>query len=313
MACITNMPRTHYIGVSAGGDFEADPVLDITKKLAIVSNSHVWTPEFVEDDSHRGTIWTPSEGVVYNRGMGSGPVVLRPRANDFRTLLPLLIGGTFSTNTITPGIICNFFRMMADKSVAVLDHKDCKTNSWTLSSSSGSPILQLEWNIESCKFSIENAGSFTSGLDFSVMPPFVHSKSTVTIGGVEYKVDDVSISGSNNLGTDIFYNSQTRTDLSPGNQTFTFTHSSPFDVDADIALLELGATSVTGSVVYTAGATNNLSLTISFPALHAPVVTPITAAGNTPTRYEGIQWTARTTGTGGSLAKPIQFVLDDTA
>jgi hypothetical protein len=311
MACITNMPRTHYIGVSGAGEFEADPLLTISRRLAIVSNSHVWTPEFIEDDSHRGTIWSPSEGVVYNRGMGSGSVVLRPRANDFSTLIPLLIGGTASSGVYEPGIICDFFRMMAFKSINTFDHQDCKTNSWTLSSSSGSPILQLEWNIESCKFA--SGASFPSNLDFSVMPPFVHSKSTIEIGGVEYKVDDVSITGNNNLGTDIFFNSQTRTDLSPGNQVFTFTHSSPFDTEDDLALLDLGATSVTGSVLYTAGATNNLSLLIEFPALHAPVVTPITPAGNTPTRYEGITWTARTTGTGSSLVKPIKFTLDATA
>jgi len=312
MTCITNVPRSHRVGISAPGAFEADPVLTITRALAVVSNSHTWTPEFAEDDSQRGNPWLSSEGVVYNRGQGSGSITMRPRADDFRALLPLLIGGTFSTNEIEPAIICNFFRIQADKSIAVFNHFDCKTNNWTISSSSGQPVLQLEWNIESCKFSRANAGTFTSGLSLSVQQPFVHTASTVTIDGDVYKVDDVSITGNNNLVTDIFFNSPTRTDLAMGNQTFQFTHTSPFDKSADLALLDLGASSVTGQVVYTA-AGGLLTLTIDFPALHAPVPVPITPAGNTPVRYEGIQWTARTTGTGNSVVKPIKFTLDDDA
>lgn len=311
MTCITNVPRSHRIGISAGGVFEAGTPLTIIRALATVSNGHVWTPEFVEDDGQRGTPWLSSEGVVYNRGSGSGSVVIRPRADELRTILPLLIGGTFDVNVLEPGIICDFFRLQSDKSVAVFDHRDAKTNNWTLSSSSGSPILQLDWGIESCKMVRTAAGSFTAGLSLSVMQPFVHTASTITIGGVVYKVDDVSIAGNNNLLTDVFYNSQTRTDLAMGNQVFTFTHTSPFDVSADLALLDLAATSVTGQIVYTAQA-GALSLTIDFPALHAPVAVPSTPSGNSPVRYEGIQWTARTTGTGAGLVKPIKFTLDDT-
>jgi hypothetical protein len=278
--------------------------------LAIVSNSHTWTPEFAEDDGQRGNPWLASTGVVYNRGQGSGAVVIRPRADELRHILPLLSGGAWDTNVLEPGIICDFFRLQADKSVAVFDHRDCKTNSWTLSSSSSQPIVQLEWNIESCKMVRTSAGTFTSGLSLSVQQPFVHTASTVTIGGVVYKVDDVSIAGNNNLIADLFYNSQTRTDLAMGNQGFTFTHTSPFDTSAHLALLDLGATSVTGQIIYTANA-GAVTLTIDFPALHAPVAVPITPAGNTPVRYEGIQWTARTTGAGASVVKPIKFTLDD--
>jgi hypothetical protein len=312
MTCITNVPRSHRVGISAPGQFEPGSPLTIIRALAVVSNSHTWTPEYAEDDSQRGNPWLSSEGVVYNRGQGSGPLTLRPRADDFRFILPLLLGGAFSGNEIEPAIICNFFRLQADKSVAVFDHRDAKTNSWTLSSSSGQPVLQLEWNIESCKYVRTNAGTFTSGLDLSIQQPFVHTASTVTIDGDVYKVDDVSISGNNNLLTDIFFNSQTRTDLAMGNQVFQFTHTSPFNVSADLALLDLGASSVSGQVVYTA-AGGSLTLTIDFPALHAPVAVPITPAGNTPVRYEGIQWTARTVGTGAGLEKPIKFTLDDDA
>lgn len=310
MTCITNVPRSHKVGISAPGAFEPGSPLTIVRQLAIVANSHTWTPSYVEDDGQRGTPWMSSEGVVYNRGQGSGSLTLRPRADDLRYILPLLIGGTFDVNELEPAIMCDFFRLQADKSVAVFDHRDAKTNSWAISSSSGQPVLQLEWNIESCKYVRTNAGTFTAGLELSVLQPFVHTASTVTIDGDVYKVDDVSITGNNNLLADLFYNSQTRTDLPMGNQMFQFSHTSPFNLTADLALLDLGATSVTGQVVYTA-AGGTLTLTVDFPALHAPVAVPVTPSGNSPVRYQGIQWTARTTGAGAGLVKPIKFTLVD--
>lgn len=313
MTCKTNMARTHRIGISAPGAFQPVTPLPIVRQLPFISNGHTWTPEFAEDEGFRGNPWRNKEGVVYVRGAGSGPIVLVPRADDMRTILPLLVGGTFATNVLEPAIICDFFRVQMDKFVATFDALDCKTNTWTLSSSSGSPVLQLEWNFESCGHLRSAAGTFTSGLSLSLLQPFVHTASTLTINGIVYKVDDVQIAGNNNLVTDLNYNSQTRTDLPMGMQEFTLTTTNPFDVSADLAILDLGlaSASVSGSILYTAQG-GDLSLLIEFPALHAPVPTPIVAAGNTPVRYEGIQWTARTSGTGGSLVKPIKFTLDDT-
>lgn len=308
--CITNMPRNHRVGISAGGAFEANPALTIVRQLAFLSNNHVWQREFVEDEGHRGNPWLSSEGVVFDKGRGTGPLTLNPRADDLTAIFPLLIGGEWADGVLEPEVICKFFRMMIDKKIATFDHRDCKTASWSLTSSTGSPILQLEWNIESCKMSRLAAGTFQGGLDLSMIQPFVHSQATVTIDDVEYKVDDVTVNGENNLDGDIFYNSQTRTDLAQGNQVFQFTHTSPFDKAADLAFLDLGATSVSGKVEYIAHG-GAIKLTIEFPALHSPVDVPISPAGNTPARYEGIQWTARTVGAGGSLEKPIKITLDD--
>lgn len=309
MACKTNHPRKHFIGISGAGDFDADPALAIATKLAIVSNNHVWTPTYTEDDSHRGTPWFPSEGVTYDKGAGSGAVVLRPRADDLAAILPLLLGAAGSGGVYEPDVLCDYFRLMASKSISLFTHTNCKTNSFTFSSSSGSPLLQLEWNIESTKFAKGSVNGFPSGINFSTGPLFVHSRSTITIDGDEYDVDDIQIAGNNNLATDIYYNSQTRTDLAPGNMVYTFTHTSPFDTAGDVSLLDLGASSVAASVEYVGGAAGDYSLLFEFPALHAPVATPITPAGNTPVRYEGLQWTARTVGTGSGLEKPIKITL----
>lgn len=311
MTCITNMPRAHRLGISAGGAKDANPNLTIVRQLAFISNSHVWTPSFAVDTGHRGDPWEASEGAVYDKGSGSGAIVLIPRAEELRTILPLLIGGSFSTNILEPAAICDFFRIEADKKIQTHNHLDCKTASWTFASSAGSPLLQLDWSIESCRFATASAGTFTSGLSLSTQQPFVHSSATITINSVTYRADAVQIAGNNNLSTDIFYNSPTRTDLAMGNQAFTLTTTLPYDAAGDLNIQTLGqaATHVSAQIVYTSG---NLSLTIDFPALHAPVPTPISPAGQTATRYEGIQWTARSKVVSGSVVKPIKFTLDDT-
>lgn len=307
--CITNVPRKHKIAVSNGaayGDAKA-----MVLALPVLQNAHQWIPEFVEDEGNRGTVWRASEGVVENRAFGTGNVSLIPRADDFTTLLPLLFGGTWATNVFTPEPLCDFFDMEAEKVVAVFEHNDCKTQSASLSSSSGSPLLSLDWAIESCNYVQKAAGTFDGALTFSAFQPFVHSTATVTIGGTTFQVDDVSIGVQNSLMTDLFYNSNRRTDIPQGEQIITFTHSSPFDTTADLALLNYGDSSVTAQVVYTANG-GNLSLQFDFVALHAPVPTPITPAGNTPVRYNGITWRARTTGSGAGLTEPFTVTLDAT-
>ena len=125
--CITNVPRKHKIAVSDGGAFAASTLKTMTNVYPVLQNNHVWTPEFVEDEGNRGSVWRASEGVVKNRESGSGNLSLIPRADDFTHLLPLLFGGTWSTNTFTPEPLCNFFDFVAEKNVAVFQHRNCKT------------------------------------------------------------------------------------------------------------------------------------------------------------------------------------------
>jgi hypothetical protein len=313
--CITNVPRKHKIAVSAGGAFAASTPKTMLRAFPVLQNNHVWTPEFVEDEGNRGSVWRASEGVVKNRESGSGNLSLIPRADDFTTLLPLLFGGTWATNLFTPEPLCDFFDFHAEKNVAVFQHRNCKTSQASLSSSTGSPLLSLDWGIESCNYERLAAGSFDDSLVFSEFQPFVHAGSTVTIDGTVYNVDDCQIAVNNSLVTDLFYNNTNRIDVPQGEQIITFTHSSPFDTAADLGLLDIGqaADSVAASVRYEAQG-GALSLQFDFPALHAPVVTPVTPAGNTPVRYNGIQWRARTVGqvANGDYQEPFTVTLDAT-
>ena len=162
---------------------------------------------------------------------------------------------------------------------------------------------------------MRNAGTFTPGLTKSVLQPFVHTSSTFTFGTDVFKVDDVSISVNNNLKKDRFYNCDTRIDLPPGDQDIQLTCTFPFDSPTrDVALLNLGANSITAQVVYTAmgGA---LSLTFDFEALHAPIPSPQTPSGENDVQLDGIVWTARYVRdpATGDLVEPVKITLDDVA
>lgn len=303
MTCVTNKGHRHQIGIKNGAAFPVD------YRMAPVSVNHVWTPTFAEDTGARGIGFKASEGVVYNTGKGSGPITIEPRPEDLRIILPLLLLGTFSTNVIEPENLCTFFQFEHDAWAQRHRFGDCITNTWSLASSQRAPVLRLDWSFESKTFT-QTSTAFPT-LQLSYQQPFVHKQSVVTIDGTAYKVDDLNISGNNSLETDLLYNSATRDDIPPGIQMFTLTHSSPFD-DADgIALLNLGASSVEASVVYTSGP---YSLTIEFPALQSPVKSPV-MSGNQIVRHNGIQWEARSIVDSVDdtiVHKPIKITLDDT-
>lgn len=306
MTCKTNRPHRHKIGIKNGTDFP------VTHRMAPVSVNHVWTPQHAIEEGMQGNPFEPSEGVVYDKGSGSGPIQIEPRPDNFREILPLLLLGTFSTNTIVPAGACTDFIFEHDAWVQRHRFTGCITNTWSLTSSSRAPVLKLDWNFESKTF--EAVSTAFPSLNLSVLQPFVHTQAVLTIDGTVYPVDDVNITGNNNLDTGIFYNSPTRTDIPPGKQTFTFTHSAPFDDTDGAALIALGqsAAAVSASIVYTSGA---FSLTINFPAIQSPVKTPVMPAGNSVVRHQGIQWNARSEwDTVGSVVKPpIEIILDDAA
>ena len=316
--CTENTPQSHKIAISAADAFDADPSASL--ELGVIQNNHQWQRTFSEDDGNNGTPWRPSTGVALSMGQGTGSLTLRPRVSDLLTILPLLFGGSFGTDhngdalaadEMDSDFICDYFTLWSFMNTHVQKHENAKTNSATISSSKSSPILQLEWNIESCDYTQLANTAFPSGLTRNVEVPFVHTSSTFTVNSVTYPSDNCSISVNNNLVTDESYNSTTRTSLPPGDQVIQFTHTIPM-TSAALPLLSLDDASVAGQVVYTA-ADGDYVLTFDFPALHSPVPTPVTPSGNATVKMEGLQWTARSTDSSGDVVAPILITLEDTS
>lgn len=311
--CITQVPRSHWFATTILGDY-GETIGDGINNVALtsiyrrISNGLVWTPVYSEDEGHNGTSWVDADGVVLQSAAGSGAVVMEPRVDDFRTILPLLLGGPFdgtNVNEIEPPLTsyCQFFKATRGLGLIQQDFLNCKTSQWTLSSSKSQPRLRLNWAIEAC--GEDRSGDGTAPvLTYNTLPPLVHTSTTFEVDSREIKVDDISLTGDNGLTLDEYNNSTQRQDLPAGRQRFSFTCTSPF-VAADLAWLNLGTTSVAAQFVYTSGA---YSLTIDMPAIQGVIPTPQSPAGETPVRNEGIVWTARAPATG---TAPIKFTLDD--
>lgn len=309
MTCVVGTPRSHKFGVTVVGAFDATNSTAATSAFRMISSNLSWNETYSQDPGHNGTPWYASEGVTLDSQMGAGNVVMQPRADNLRVILPLLVGGTFATDVLVPPVagLCDYFKAVVDKKIGVFNFQNSKTAQWSLSSSKSQPKLQLDWGIESCDYATGAAGSFPSGLTYSTLQPFVHTSTTMTIDGTEVPLDDVTITGNNNLTTDYAFNSVTRIALPSGRQEFSFTCTAPF---TDMSWFSYGRTSVAAQMVYTAGA---VSLTIDFPAVHPVVNTPQTPSGETPVKHEGVVWTARTVGgVGDADYEPIKFTLDDT-
>ena len=114
---------------------------------------------------------------------------------------------------------------------------------------------------------------------------------------------------NNNLRKERYYNCDTRIGLPPGDQTIQITCTFPFDSPTrDVALLQMGANSISAQVVYTAMA-GALTLTFDFPAVHAPIPTPTTPTAENDVVLDGVVWTARSPIIGD---EPVIITLDDT-
>ncbi|MEM1225907.1 MAG: phage tail tube protein [Planctomycetota bacterium] len=320
MACITTTARTSWFGVTLLGNFGVDMTnevnaLAITSVFSQISASLAWTPTYTRDDGANGTPFYQESGVALDSESGTGSVVMDPRIDDLDVILPLLLGNAGVANVYEPSVdgYCDYFKCSRGLGITTQSFGSCKTSQFTLSSSKAQPKLRLDWGIEAClqETGAINSGAIPATLAFSQEPPLVHTSSTLTLDGVvDVPMDDVSITGTNNLKTDQFYNSVTRTALPSLGQEYSLSCTTPFDTANDLARMALRASSITASIVYSVGATR--SLTIEFPALIATVPTPSVASREAPIRLENIQFQAYSTGSGATLAAPIKFTVDDT-
>lgn len=307
MVCTTNVARSGWTAVTGKGDKDATNAVPFAALFRQISNNLAWAPTYTQDEGHNGTPWYDASGVALDTEGLSGTWLSEPRADDFRSILPLLIGGTFAGDVLEPDVAgyCDYFRIGRGLGIVQQDFLNTMTTNWTLSSSSSQTRLRLEWGMLALSQTRTGDGSVPAGPTFSNVAGFYHTSSNVTVDGVVHPMDDIQITGTNNLNEDRF-NTTSPTDLYAGRQVFSFTGTTAFDDAADIAWFDLGVTHVTAQFVYTAP---GLSLTIDFPAVQPIVPTPNSPAGEARMKHEGIVWTARAPVTG---TAPITFTLDDT-
>lgn len=298
MACITNVPRTHKFGVSAAGDFGATEALVLSSQFRQISNSLNTAPVYSQDPGHTGTPFYDSAGVTLDSKAATGSVQLQPRSDELATLLPLLglenteVADTWSPD---PDGYCQYFRASRFVDITTFDFYDCKTSQWSIQSSKSSPRLTMDWGIEACSYETAGTWDLPTSTGFSQKQPFVHTSSVINIDGTIIPIDDLNISGNNNLTTDLYYNSVTRTALPAGRQEYQMTCTTPFNDEANdpyLTWFALEEASISASLVFMAD-DDTSRLTITLPKIQGQINTPSTPSGETPVKMEGIVWTAR--------------------
>lgn len=301
--CTANTPRRHQYAFTAAGS------TTYTTRIAALNFGLKATTNYAKDEGNNGRLWSRDEDFVIDKTAVAGPVSFNPRPNQLRTILPLILGGSFSSNVIKASALCPFYRVgHLDSTVEqVYNYIDCITSKATFSSSSAQGgMLNLAMDVEACQNSRGAVGTWPT-LALSTQQPFVHSQSTLTINSVDYRVSDASVVIDNQLIVDQYFNSRYRTDMPQDGQMIQLTHTSPFDNSDDLELLDLTG-SVSGSLVYTAG---TMSVTFTFPALRLiPSEPDIGGRGQRVTN--SYTWEAVLEAGSDDTDCPLTITLDDT-
>lgn len=315
--CITNTARKSWFGVTVMGDYGVNMAagvnaLPITTIFSQISNGLTWTPTYTGDEGVNGTPFYDVSGVVLDSEMGTGSVVFEPRIGQLLTVLPMLLGNTPTTGTVEPSVdgYCQYFKCAKGLGITTQYFGSCKTSQFTFSSSKSQPKLRLDWGIEACKQETTGAGALPAGLSYDGSQPLVHTASVMTIDGIVTPIDNLTITGTNNLTTDNFYNNIERYSLPSNRQVYSMSCTTPFDKPTDIALMAKRASSISASIVYAAGP--DMSLTITLPKLIVTVPTPGIPSGDAAIRHEGLQFMGYSDLTALPIVAPIKFKVDDT-
>lgn len=197
-----------------------------------------------------------------------GVVNLQPGPAELDILLPLIAGGSKSTNTIPLAETLPYFYVGIDKRAQQYLYDGCKVASATFSGSQGN-FLNLALAIEG---KTETPGTIT-GLSASVpslATPYVFHDAAITIGGTTYYFKEFSHTLDNGLILDRFMNSVTRTDIPEGDRHAGISLSHPFTADT-LALYDTGVTSAAVVITLTNG---SLFFKITMPAVQFPALPP---------------------------------------
>ncbi len=302
--CTGNVSRRHKFAFSSSGS------ATLANRIAPLGFSMKSSTSYAKDEGITGSPWIRNESFVIDKTAVSGSVSWNVRAAEMRWALPLILGGSFTADTIKAQPQCPFFRIgHLDEVIGKLfTYIDCSVSKATFSSSDAAGgMLQLAMDIEACQSSQGLSSLWPSGLTLSSQQPMVHSTSTLTLNGVARRIKDVQVVIDNQLMTDGYFNSRYRGDNPSDGQSIQLVHTSPFDDADDLALTNLTG-SVSATLLYTAGTT---SMTFQFPALR--YIAPEPEIGGRGSRITN-QYTweaALANGADVATDSPLTITLDD--
>ncbi len=236
----------------------ADPV---TKQIEFVSCGLANTPQLVLSEGLRdGRARYETSAVFGTRAVG-GPLVMDVRPDELAVVLPYILGAAASGENFATAETLTEFYALVDKVADIYLYAGCKVNQATFRSSANQ-LLNLSLDVVA---KTETGGQTFPAISssLSAFRPYIHHQGVLTLGGTAYPHDNLEITINNALQSDVYRNSQERTDIPEGDRIVTLAADFPFSATEESAFYQEAIAGLAGSMVYTQSGAINLTFTFA--------------------------------------------------
>lgn len=190
-----------------------------------------------------------------------GSIELQPSAVEWGYFLPWIFGGGNATApTLADTLSAKYVSF--DRITKVFTYGGCKVDRATIRATQGN-VVSLSLDIVGMNVTVGNAGSFPSlSLDTSTYP-FIFSDLVISVGGTTLTPKDFTLTISNGIDRERFFNSNTLASAETRDRTITFSCMLPY---GDMSGLYNGGPPP-GAVMNATFTNGNTSLVFNAPAL----------------------------------------------
>lgn len=271
--------------------------------LEFLSESVIEDEERLESEGIRGTRSRHGERVGPGLRRVGGSIRMNPSPGELDHLLPLILGAAENADVFALADTLPDFQLMIDKVASVATYADCKVASAVFSGQSGQK-LELMLNVVGKSATFGSAGTFPA-ITIDLQDCYVFHQGVLSLGGTPHQFNAFSLTIENGIDPE-FNNSQTATDLTPGDRVVTFETSLPYtSTEASLYTTGRGAAGIAGVLTFTSG---GRSTAFTMNSLKANSRTPAVAGRNQRIKLER-SFRAYMTGT----TREISVTNDSTA
>lgn len=245
-----------------------------SKPLEVTSCTLGKQGSILSTDGIRGTRQYHSSRTRTGTYRVSGSLVLpvTPLVLDY--FLPYILGKDESTDVFDPGEPVNQFYLLEYDGLGTFTFSDIAVARATFSGSKGG-LLSLSMDLEAQTEAFDDEGTFPALTAPSVVAdgPYAFTDGVLTLQGGAEEFAEFELVIDNELDTEKFENSLTRTGFPSAGQIVTLRTDHPWTTD-EAALYDQAYGGAAGTLVFTNADTSGTSLTIAFGRLQAPAERP---------------------------------------
>lgn len=250
--------------------FDTDATFDTSSEAReILSSTLKETVERIENEGLRGTRSRHGERVVPGLKRVAGDIVMNVNPADMDLDLPRILGAAESTDVFAVAETLPDFWVMIDEVAKLQKFNNCKVQKATWRGQKGQPIT-LTLTVVGKSRTEAAAGGFPA-VTYSTLEVYVFHQGVLTLQGSAVEMEEFELTVENVIDPK-FRNSQTATDVSPGDRIVTLSCKVPYDTtNCAIYTAESAGTFASGTLVFTNG---NRSITFTLNNLKSIPETP---------------------------------------